>query len=194
MFDIFKSQQGVAQKPHLSAKNDNNFKAACGVLTISNIRDPQKDALFQAPYFVYQTLNYRKNIQNLKRGNRLAQTWTEPAGSRFSWNCYSRNSPETEPFVTLGWTDCEPFFVLCLGESKCCTTTLTDNQCISLHYGQKCYLWYRYCLQSFSDSHASREHQQSVNDIWFRKLNKFMDCATSFTQYWRTGRRYGQNR
>lgn len=102
MFDIFKSQQGVAQKPHLSAKNDNNFKAACGVLTISNIRDPQKDALFQAPYFVYQTLNYRKNIQNLKRGNRLAQTWTEPAGSRFSWNCYSRNSPETEPFVTLG--------------------------------------------------------------------------------------------
>jgi hypothetical protein len=29
IFDIFKSQQAAAPKPRFSAKNDNNFKAAC---------------------------------------------------------------------------------------------------------------------------------------------------------------------
>jgi len=41
------------------------------------------------------------NIHGLNRGNRSAQTWTEPAGARFSWNRYIRNGPNTEPLLTL---------------------------------------------------------------------------------------------
>jgi hypothetical protein len=39
MLDIFKSQQAVAQNPGCSAKNYNNFEAACRVLKISIIGD-----------------------------------------------------------------------------------------------------------------------------------------------------------
>jgi len=38
-FDIFKSQQAVAQKLRFWAENGNNFKTACSVLKISKIRD-----------------------------------------------------------------------------------------------------------------------------------------------------------
>jgi len=42
IFDIFNSQQAIAQKPLFSAKNDNNFKAACCGLKISKIGDRHK--------------------------------------------------------------------------------------------------------------------------------------------------------
>jgi hypothetical protein len=42
MFHIFKSQQAVAQNPRLSARNANNFKAACKVLMIAKIGGRKK--------------------------------------------------------------------------------------------------------------------------------------------------------
>jgi hypothetical protein len=50
---------------------------------------------------MYQTLNYRMNIQGLNCGNCLAQTRTEPPGAWFSWTRYSTNAPKTEPLLTL---------------------------------------------------------------------------------------------
>jgi hypothetical protein len=41
-FDIFKTQQEVAQKHRFWTNNDCIFKATCGVVKISNIGDHQK--------------------------------------------------------------------------------------------------------------------------------------------------------
>jgi len=41
------------------------------------------------------------NIQGLIWGNYLSHTQTEPAGSGFSWNHYTRNGPKTEPLLPL---------------------------------------------------------------------------------------------
>jgi len=41
------------------------------------------------------------NIHGLSWANCVVQTRTEPARSGFSWNRYNRNSPKTEPLLTL---------------------------------------------------------------------------------------------
>jgi hypothetical protein len=68
-----------------------------------NQRQP-KDAPSKAAYFIYQTLNYVMNIHGLNWANRLVRTRTEPAGAGLCWNRYTRNSPKTEPLVTLHGT------------------------------------------------------------------------------------------
>jgi len=65
-------------------------------------RRPQKDALSEAPYFMYQTLNYRMKIQVLNWGNCLLQSRTELAGFGLSWNRNSRHGPKIEALLTLG--------------------------------------------------------------------------------------------
>jgi len=60
-----------------------------------------KDAPCKAAYFTYQALNNLINIGGLNWGNRFAKTGTEPAGSGFSWNRYSRNGPKMKPLLTL---------------------------------------------------------------------------------------------
>jgi len=60
-----------------------------------------KDAPWKTACFTYQALNLVINIGGLNGGNRLAKTGTEPAGSRFSCNRYSRNGPQMEPLLTL---------------------------------------------------------------------------------------------
>jgi len=50
---------------------------------------------------MYQTQNHWMHIRGLNWRNPLAQTWTELAGSGFSWNCDSRNGPKIEPLLTL---------------------------------------------------------------------------------------------
>jgi len=66
---------------------------------------PPKDAPWKAAYFTYQALNNLINIGGLNWGNRLAKTGTEPTGSGFASNHYSRNGPKMEPLLTLlkGW-------------------------------------------------------------------------------------------
>ena len=43
------------------------------------------------------------NIHGHNWGNRLAQTWTEPAEAGFSGNRYIRNGPTTELFHNTGY-------------------------------------------------------------------------------------------
>jgi len=62
---------------------------------------PPKDSPWKAAYIIYQALNYLINNGRLNWGNRLVKTGAKPAGSGFSWICYTRNCPKLEPLLTL---------------------------------------------------------------------------------------------
>jgi len=117
---------------------------------------------------MYQTLTCWMNIQGLICGNRLAQTRTEPAGSRFSWNRYSRNGPKTEPLPTL--------IMPALMSSTDSPATVTSSTLAVYHSQWKC--WQR--------------HNKSAT--WFftprmRLVSQSRFCMTITISIWCTVRR-----